>query len=106
VRARFFVVSSDAKKIAGISWIFRSRLVDLGHKQKREGEKMKLTRKGRKVRDRIIMVIIALLILAHIHVFILVVATLSLVIGIYIGRQHSPKTVVKRASKSTNKKRA
>jgi hypothetical protein len=66
---------------------------------------MKLTKKGRKVRDQIIMVIIALLILAHLHVFILVVATLSLVIGIYIGRQHSPKTVVKRASK-TNKKRA
>ena len=70
---------------------------------------MKLTKKGRKVRDQIIMVIIALLILAHLHVFILVVATLSLVIGIYIGRQHSPKTVVKSASKrasKTNKKRA
>lgn len=67
---------------------------------------MKLTRKGRQVRDRIIAVIIALLILAHLHVFILVAVTLSLVIGIYIGRQHSPKTVVKRASKTASKKRA
>jgi uncharacterized membrane protein len=70
---------------------------------------MKLTKKGRKVRDQIIMVTIALLILAHLHVFILVVATLSLVIGIYIGRQHSPRTVVKSTSKrasKTSKKRA
>jgi hypothetical protein len=67
---------------------------------------MKLTKQGRKVRDRIIMVIIALLILAHIHLFILVTLVASLVIGIYIGRQHSPKTVVKSASKTTNKKKA
>ena len=67
---------------------------------------MKLTRKGRKVRDRIIAVIIALLILAHLHVFILVAISLSLVIGIYIGRQYSTKTVVKRASKTANKKKA
>jgi hypothetical protein len=70
---------------------------------------MKLTKKGRKVRDRIIMVIIALLVLSHIHLFILVTLATSLVIGIYIGRQHSPRTVVKSASKSasktTNKKR-
>jgi amino acid permease len=67
---------------------------------------MKLTKKGRKVRDRIIMVIVALLIISHLHVFILVAVAASLALGIYIGRQHSPKTVVKTVSNKTNKKRA
>ena len=63
---------------------------------------MKLTKKGRKLRDQIVMVLIALLILAHLHIFILVIAIASLVIGIYVGRQHSAatvKTIVKKTSR-------
>lgn len=67
---------------------------------------MKLTRKGRKIRDRICMIAIILLVIAHLHIAILAVAVIALVVGIYVGRQHSPKTVVKRASKTANKKRA
>jgi hypothetical protein len=71
-----------------------------------KGEDMKLTKNGRKVRDRIIMVIIALLVLAHLHVFVLVVAALSLVIGIYVGRSSHNVPATKTVVKKTSRKKA